>query len=640
MSTLKSKDKKKTLSNNQNLTTSSTEEYIQSTNSAQSMIEYFKIRSKKVETSHQKFNINNILNDILGSIVADFKGSNSELIFDVDHNVQKILLGDSVHVRQVLSNILHSSMENTPSGEVRLEISQDSLSSHKNNIQFKITNQKSKEPRDDTEIDINTIFEPKYDEQKKRYTGLDLYVAKELVSILHGELSVKEDSKNNITFLLTLPFGVIDGKNRRQYRLSKKELTEKKVLIVDDNYHSALAIEKMFAYFKHEVEVIQSEEFKKKKPKLQMYDIVILDEKLINNYIIIHITRIKEEEDLKFVILSSIFKTSNIHVPSGIVDKYIKKPFTQERIFELIMDLYVPVELVSEKKTVEHKESNISSEQTSLRKDSFVEASNISTKSFIEFKDANLLIVEDNILTQKVMTNILGKSKINLTIANNGQEAIDILNQSPTKFDLVLMDISMPVMDGYAATALIRDDARFNHLPIVALSALILDSEIKKMFRSGVNGYIQKPISLGMMYSAFEIFLGKYRKQNINITQSKIDDTAKDIYGINIKQGITNVGGNIGLYRELLREFLNAYENSNESMSELVATKNYKKLIEFSLDMKGLTATIGAYKIHNLVSRIHKILISDYHVNIPALAEIYKVEFNKLKVSLRGYILE
>ena len=266
------------------------------------LIEFLRLKSKKVEIVNDKFNLNNVLNEVSGSICSSFKGSNVELIFDIDNNIPRYLVGDSLNLEKVLNNLLENMLNQFSEGEVKLEITMFGTYGEKIELQFKLI---------DTGTGLNsekieTLFVPSYDEKSNEYTGLGLFVAKELISIMNGELAVQSVVGKGTTFTLSLPFAMVDASDKRNYRLPEKILTAKKVFIVDSNYNSALAIKKMFSYFRHDVKVVAKEEFVKNMYNLTLYDIIILDETLLNIRTVDYLGRIKKDKELKVVVLNSL----------------------------------------------------------------------------------------------------------------------------------------------------------------------------------------------------------------------------------------------------------------------------------------------------------------------------------------------
>jgi len=589
------------------------------------LIEFLRLKSKKVEITHEKFNLNNVLNEVSGSVCLKFKGHPAEMIFDIDNNVPCYLIGDSLNLEKILHNLLEYVLGQTEQGEVTLEISMFGNYEEKIELQFKLTDM----GRGLSKEEIDTLFIPVYSEESKEYSGLGMFVAKELVTMMGGELAVQSIVGKGTTFAVTLPFEMHDPKNRRKYRLPEKALTAKRVFIIDRNYNSALAIKKMFAYFRHDVKVITKEEFLESMPKLTSYDIVVLDESLFNLRTVEYLEMLKQESGLKVIALNSLLEKDEESEIHEIADRVLTKPVNQERIFELIVNLYalkhVETEYAEEVQVKTHAPTHYGD---------IYETADISQTSFKDFSGMRLLIVEDDVINQKVLSNILKISGIDITIANNGQEAVDIVKESKKPFDLVLMDINMPVMDGYAATQKIRLESEYDNMPIVAFTALVLESEREKIFNSGMNAYLTKPLSIGKLYTVFRMY------KEVSASTASNDEKRYEIpKGIlDIKKGIAYANNNAGFYIEILKEFLDAYGNTAELFAKLVAEHRYEQIKMLCIDMKGLVGTIGAKEMFGMIMEIHQKVLYHQEDVLVNYVEKYKESLERLTAEIDRYI--
>jgi len=595
------------------------------------LIEFLRLKSKKVEIVNEKFNLNNVLNEVSGAICSAYKGSNVELIFDIDNNIPRYLVGDSLNLEKILHNFLDYTMsqfyrvEAKLEIEVKLEITMFDIYNEKLELQFKLIDT----GRGVGTETLETLFEPHYDDKSNVYTGLGLFVAKELISEMHGEMAVQSIEGKGTTFTLAIPFSMVDAGNKRNYRLPEKVLTTKKVFIVDSNYNSALAIKKMFSYFKHDIKVVTKEEFIKNMYNLTRYDIVILDETLLNIRTVDYLSRIKKEQELKVVALTSLLHDSKNSPLNPVVDKSLAKPLNQERIFELIVDMYA----INVFNALDKQDQTALSEKTLIHRSAIIETPHIIQESFSDFNGMSLLLVEDNIINQKVLSNVLKPSGININIANNGREAVDMVLKNKEAFDLVLMDINMPVMDGYAATQMIRSKKAFDTLPIVAFTALALDSEKQKIFLSGMNAFLTKPLKIGELYTVFKLFVtniseGKKVKRSIIVEQTE---------ALDIQAGIRYSDNNQAFYVEILKEFMDAYGQSSELFTKLVREHRYEQIKMLCLDMKGLTGAIGATDMHKLINEIHQHIVYNKQELLPNYIGTYQKESQKLNNSIKHY---
>ena len=591
------------------------------------LIDFLRLKSKTIEIVNGEFNINNVLNELSGSICSQFSGSQAELIFDIDKNIPRSLVGDSLHLGQTLNSILEYIMGQVDLDEVKLEISMFDTFEEQIELQFKF----SDTSRGLDSEALENLFIPYYDEDADTHVGLGLFVANELIDMMGGKLSVQSTEGKGSIFTLSLPFDVADKSNQRRYRLPEKVLIEKKVFIVDTNYNSALAVKKMFAYFRHEVKVISQEEFMKNIPNLAPFDIVVLHESFFTVRLVDYLTKIKKGKELKVIALNSLLLSDKNSFVDEVIDIHLYKPLNQERVFEMIVNMYdTHASAYREKQKDDAK-------RPETHKAGIVETKGITRNSFKDFSGKKILVVEDNLINQKVLINILHLSGMDLSIANNGREAVDLVKDGRIQFDLVLMDINMPIMDGYVATQMIRRDSMFDTLPIVAFTALVLESEIQKMFNSGINAFLSKPLNIGKLYTVFATYL-----RDTSIVEPKEKEVEpKEIIayqGINIEEGIKHANHSEALYLEVLKEFAAAYGTSGETFSKLIDEHRYEQVRILCIDMRGLSGAIGAYDMHALVTEILQRILYKKYTLLAKYKEQYLFEIQALNRSIVKYI--
>ena len=592
------------------------------------LIEFLRLKSDKIEIVNETFNLNNVLNEISGYICNKYKGRQVDLIFDINNNVPRLLVGDSLHLGQVINSILEHMMERLESGELKLEITM--YSTYEESIELEFQFHDTGEGI--TEEALESLFNPYYDEQSSTYRGLGLFVSGELVKMMKGELSAHSQLGKGTSFTLTVPLEIHDRQNKRMYRLPEKVLTGKKVFIVDDNYNAALAIKKTFAYFRHEVRVLSKEAFLKNMPNLMPYDIVVLHESLFNQRLMDYLSKLKLGKELKIIALNSLLRVDEEQFSDDLIDVYLYTPLNQERIFEMIVGMYdISVESIEDGNP--EKENALK-----IYKSHIQETKDISQSSFAAFRDKHILIVEDNVINQKVLSSLLAPGGVKISLANNGQEAVDMIKEKKMKFDLVLMDINMPILDGYAATEMIRLDPKYDTLPIVAFTALVLDSEIEKMYSCGINAFLSKPLNIGKLYTALSMFLleGKKAAEAEVVTAEKEEQVV--LKGLDVKHGIAHANNSKVLYMEVLSEFMAAYGKSDILFKKLVNEHRYEQIKMLCIDMRGLTGTIGAHDMLELVNKIHHAILYKNQATLPDFIHRYHSEITALNSSIEEYL--
>ncbi len=362
-------------------------------------------------------------------------------------------------------------------------------------------------------------------------------------------------------------------------------------------------------------------------PNFSNYDLIVIDEKLFSDKILQEL----KINNCKVIALSNIFKTHEEYENSKNADIQLIKPLIKKQVSDTLMELY----LKKLPNTIKDKNNLIDEEPLLIHKKTFPNAKNINLKRFIQFKETSVLIVEDNLINQKVIIGVLSKASMDITIANDGQEALDILS-SDKEFDIVFMDINMPVMDGYTSSKKIRENARFNKLPIIALSALTSTSEVDKMFASGMNGFLPKPLRKEQLFTVFSLFVDK--KMDDAEFKEEVIDTIPTFDGLNISQGISNSGSNEAFYKEILSEFNDAYGDSDKIFAELVEDFRYTQLKMLCTDLRGLSGSIGAEGMNKLLIEILQMLLYKKYDLLPTFTEPYKKELNKINNSISKYI--
>jgi len=588
------------------------------------LVKFLRLKSKKVVIQNEVFNFNHVLNEVAGLLNTKYLQNDTELIFDIDKQVPRHMFADSENMAQILINLLEYFIQNSRNKEVRLEVIATSGPKEELQLKFQIAA--------DVKIkDKETLFHSYYDEEAGRYIGLGLFVAKELTYLMNGELVIIDSGNQASCLIFTLPVEEKE-KEKRKYRLPNKSLVAKKILIVDQNDNAALAIEKLFVYFKADVAVLSEENFKKKMPDFALYEIVALSNVLFEPSVLNALGEAKKTQDIKIISLDNLF-TSRKMILSDEIDIRLKKPLTQEYVFDTLVELYDKE--WAERSILRHSKGREAS-LLPVYSEMFEDTEHVTLESFSDFKDAHILIVEDNMMNQKAILDILGKSEMKLSVANNGQEAIDFLSTAEEKIDMVLMDINMPVMDGYRAAEIMRKSHRFDQTAIIFLTALASEHEVEKMIDSGMNGYLSKPVKIETLYTALTLFVDE---TNLPVSESWSSSALPALFdGLDIEDGLTHVGDNIIFYKQVLQEFVDAYAQSDETYERLVEEQRYGQIKILCMDMKGITSTIGAKNMHVVLNEIHQYLIYKKPELIHSYVKTYKVELDKLIRSIESYL--
>jgi CheY-like chemotaxis protein len=577
------------------------------------LIEFLRIKSNKIKAVNESMNLANLLNDIVGALKINTKNLQVELIYDVEESVPEIFKGDTLNISKILVNLLLYCVQNN-ANEVILKISKSELSDQKKNLTFTISG--------NTDIDIQSsenIFKANHNEKTDTYDSLGLFIAKELSELMDGKLIAKYNQKN-LKFVFDIPL-VVEKENEEEKTLVKN----KKVYIVDSSYNTTLAIKNIFLGLGHIPTVDIKDNFLSNPPDFSGYDVLVIDEKLFTRKVI----NCFQNHKCKVISANSIFKQSQEYTSRTVADKQVYKPFIKKQLRETMEQLFVKNRKLNKEKTVNHKTT------LEVYRNTFDDTVGITLNKFAEFRGTKVLLVEDNFINQKVFSGVLSKSAIRISVANNGQEALDIL-YGDKEFDIIFMDINMPIMDGYLATSKIREDERFKNIPIIALTALTASTEVENMFSSGMNGYLAKPLKKEKLFTVFAQFI-KERKEDRR-KKAREEKQIELLDGLNIKNGISQASSNEIFYKEILTEFQDAYSDSAKVFNKLVKDSRYEQLRMLCVDIRGIAGSIGAEEMQALVTEVLQRLIFKKYELIPSFVERYSYEINRVNSSIDQYL--
>ncbi|MDF1883199.1 response regulator, partial [Sulfurimonas sp. SAG-AH-194-C21] len=410
------------------------------------ILDVSKIKAGELKIEKIEFNIDDILEYVLSVNVTKAKKNGVILGMDVAHDISSKVIGDSLRLGQVLINLIGNAVKFTHNGEVTLSVKKVSSFAEGVKLEFSI----SDTGIGMTEEQVQSVFNSYYqadDSTSREFggTGLGLAISKELVELMGGEIHVNSKKDVGTTFSFTASFTLKDAQNQRQYRLPSSSMLGKKILIVDSSNRNVIPLVKSLGYFNYVINTIPSFEDAVLEDAMR-FDIVIVNQYHLTADAIEAIKRMRVVTKTKLVILSELHSNIDSKLIENIeVDSYIQVPCSQQSVLNMIIDLYVAKNL--------DKRSRKTSMKDKLK----------------TLKNKKILIAEDNEVNQKVIMGLLAQTGIELTFVDDGQEALDLVKKD-IPFDLLLMDINMPNMNGYEASREIRKTSKYNSIPILALT--------------------------------------------------------------------------------------------------------------------------------------------------------------------------
>jgi two-component system, sensor histidine kinase and response regulator len=452
------------------------------------ILDFSKIEAGRLELEQIPFCLRDTVGDTLHALANRAAEKGLELAVHIPPTVPDQLNGDPGRLRQILLNLVGNAIKFTHQGEIVVSVTAESSDSLGAQLQFAVR---------DTGIGIapdkhSKVFEAfsQADASTTRQfggTGLGLAIVSQLVSLMGGRIWLESELGQGSTFYFTALFAIEKTEAAPLARL--ESLRDLAVLIVDDNHTNQIICEEMLLNWNMKPKVVSSgpaalKELTSAAKAGRPYQLVLLDVMMpeMDGYEVAR--RIREDRqihEVPIIMLSSIGRPDDVSVAKDLrLSRIVTKPVTQSDLFNAISNSIGTASEVA------------------------ATSGTITADRPADFVPRRILLAEDGLVNRKVAVSLLTKRGHHVTVVGNGQEAVEAVTQD--HFDLVLMDVQMPVMDGFEATSIIRkwekDTGR--RVPIIAMTAHAMKGDRERCMEAGMDGYVSKPFRPQELFQAVE----------------------------------------------------------------------------------------------------------------------------------------
>ncbi len=573
------------------------------------ILDFSKVEAGKLELDEGRFRIEDVAGNSLSLLRQRAHEKDIELLFDVTESrllgESGALMGDALRLGQVITNLLSNAVKFTHQGYVKLMVGIERVDVDSLTLLFTV--------RDTgigmTEEQIGRLFQEFTQADgstTRKYggTGLGLTISKRIVELMGGRIWVQSVSGEGSSLSFTARFPFTQPPAAPSAPLPRADAM--RVLVVDDQPDARLALQDLLGALgvgtAHPGRVDCSDDgdtalvmIEQARQRGQPYDLILIDWVMpgLDGAGVLKALQDKPGAGAPLSVIVSAYDSELLHasVKALGAEHFLPKPVLPESLRELIKW---------------------------LGGDGATDA----TSSPAAATAANLgalrvLLVEDNAINQQLAVELMESRGVQVDVATNGQEGLDRIDaHSPAYYGVVLMDLQMPVMDGYEATRLLRLDARYVNLPIIAMTAHAMADERQRCLVLGMNGHLSKPIDPETLYdtlATFDAGASESRPGPVTAPAAPIapgghgaGPAALQVAGLDTKPGLRHADGNASLYSQLLRRFAVDFSGFSARVESMLATDNWDAAVRETHTLKGLCATLGASEIQPLAAALEK----------------------------------
>lgn len=592
------------------------------------ILDLSKIEAGKLTIERADFELESVLSNVASLISEKTAEKDLELVFDIDRNVPSFLNGDSLRLGQILINYANNAIKFTEQGEVVIAARVLEETDSDVHLRFEVRDtgigiseeQKSKLFQTFQQADSSTS-------RKYGGTGLGLAISKQLASLMKGEVGVESEVGKGSTFWFTVWLGKLAGKEASLQPLP--DVRGRCVLVVDDNEVARNVMDEMLSSLSFKVDQVPCGKdavaaVQRAAVQGNPYEIVFLDWRMpeMDGIETAHAIQELHLEQTPHLMMVTAYGREEVvkEAKEAGLEYTLVKPVTPSMLFDTTMRVLGANYDIA---AVPDREVPSASEALSV------------------IRGASILLVEDNEFNQEVAIGLLADAGFEVEVANNGQRAVEMVKQQ--HYDIVLMDMHMPVMDGVNATLEIRKDAQFDQLPIVAMTANAMQQDKDKCAQAGMNDYLTKPIDPDELFRTLLKWIKPRhtmaaKQPERTVAASSIEDMPV-IEGLDVELGLQRVLGKKSLYLNMLRKYIANQENVVTELRAALDIGDRAAAELLAHSSKAVNGNIGATRLQEIAESLEDMLRSGASIDaIRARTDEFAVVQSAMIAELRASV--
>ncbi|GGO64486.1 ATP-binding hybrid sensor histidine kinase/response regulator [Bowmanella pacifica] len=565
------------------------------------ILDFSKIEAGKMSIEHCSFSLQKLLQRSINLNAFRAHSKGLELLCDVDRDLPDVLMGDPLRIQQILVNLLSNAIKFTEQGLIHLHVTgqpegEDKLQLHISVRDTGIGMSEEQQSR------LFQSFTQADDSVTRKYggSGLGLAISKQLCELMDGQIWLDSELGKGSTFHVNLPLSR-SSQSEVQPLFSAKRMAQMRILVVDDVPLARKLLVDLLKELGIEADQADSgaqaiEMVRQAADEQQHYHTILMDWRMPHMDGIEasrHIQQLGLTDSPRILMVTAYDKQdARKQLGDTRIIQFLEKPVNHSTLVDALTNV-----LAGQRRTHEPE----------LQKEPI---------GIPDLSRYHLLLVEDNAINRQVAVGLLKDTGIKIDTAENGLVALEKLQKQP--FDLVLMDIQMPHMDGLTATNLIRHQLKLAELPVVAMTAHVMEADRQKSLEVGMNEHICKPLDPDIL---FQVLVNQLQAENqVPSVSESVPQQSYDapelkqiarIKALNSRKAIDNMSGKSQLYLSLLHDFYFEQQETALQLQQLMLTGKLDELLRLVHSLKSTSAYIGAFDISKRCGEVENLLLKN-----------------------------
>lgn len=569
------------------------------------ILDFSKVEAGKMEIERITFSLDEVLDKVSALVAQKATDKGIEFLFDSGEDVPHTLIGDPLRLGQILTNLVNNAVKFTEHGQILIAVRELERGDDMVRLRFEVR---------DTGIGMSAeqiarlfqAFTQADGSTTRQYggSGLGLTIAQRLVGLMGGTIQVSSVPGQGSTFSFAAWFGLSKAAIMLRKPLPE-EMRGMRVLVVDDNASARDILSEQLRWLGFSASAVESGaaalQAIRQAALDHPFDAVFVDWKMPVMDGTQTIVNIRREPDPPRLIMVTAFGRDEVRkeAEEAGVDAFLVKPVSQSSLLDAILRIFGPQACIT-------PVSAPASQQSSM------------------LQGVRVLLAEDNEINQQITSELLHGCGALVTVVGDGRQALErLLADGPSAFDAVLMDVQMPILDGVEATRIIRADARFDALPIIAITAHALAQERERCIAVGMADHVSKPIEPQVLFETLARWTGRTTEEIYPVSPLAEDDLGfLDVAGLDYATGLKRVAGNRILYMRLLRQFCEEEADAATRLAVAIGGDDLSTAERIAHTLKGVAGSIGLVHLQEAAATLEKTIRArqGYQAALPAFA--------------------